>query len=146
MSCVKTAFSLRMDDETHGELFEHAERLELNASRLVNRYVKEGLRMDKHPALIFRTTANGRRSAVLVSHPGLQVVDVIGTWRAERQDLARTARYLGIDEGDVRAVLAYYADYREEVERDLKEHLGAQQNYKRVLAQRDARARRRASA
>ncbi|MBI2323803.1 MAG: hypothetical protein HYU87_02415 [Chloroflexi bacterium] len=136
-------FSLRMDDDTHEELVEHAERLDVNASKLVNRYVKEGLRMDEHPAVIFRTTSLGRRAAVLASHPGLQVIDVIGTWRAERQDVAKTARYLHISEEDVQAVLRYYAEYRDEVDRDLREHLDAQQNYKRVLARREAQAGRR---
>lgn len=135
-----------MDNGTRTELLEHAERLDLNASKLVNRYVKEGLRMDKHPAVIFRTTSRGRRAAVLASRPGLQVVDVIGTWKAERQDVSKTARYLGVGEDEVHAVLAYYADYQDEIDGDLKEHLDSQQNYKRVLAQRDARARRHASA
>lgn len=140
---MTTPFSLRMDDDTHEELVGHAERTEVNPSRLVNRYVKEGVRMDKHPAVIFKTTPQGRRAAVLAEHPGLQVIDAIGTWQAERQDVAKTARYLHISEDDVRAVLRYYADYKVEVERDLKEHLDAQQNYKRVLQQRDAQARRR---
>src|SRR5712692_5060518 len=134
-----------MDDDTRSELLEHAADVDVNASKLVNRYVKEGLRMDKHPAVTFTTTPRGRRAAVLVSRPGLQVIDVIGTWKAERQDVTKTAQYLGIDEHDVRAVLAYYADYRDEVDRDLKEHLSSQKNYKRVLAQRDSRARRRAA-
>ena len=40
------------------------------------------------------------------------------------------------------AVLRYYADYKDEIDRDLKAHLEAQDNYKRVLEQRGARARR----
>ncbi len=140
---MSTPFSLRMDDDTHEELLGHADRIEVNPSKLVNRYVKEGVRMDKHPAVIFKTTAQGRRAAVLAEHPGLQVIDAIGTWQAERQDVAKTARYLHITEDDVRAVLRYYADYKAEVDRDLKEHLDAQQNYKRVLEQREGQARRR---
>lgn len=99
--------------------------------------------MDKHPAVIFKTTPLGRRAVVLASHPGLQVIDVVGTWQAERQNVAATARYLDISEDDVRAVLRYYADYKDEVDRDLQEHLEAQENYKRVLDQREAHARRR---
>lgn len=135
-------FSLRMDDDTRAELLEHAERSDANASKLVNRFVKEGLRMDKHPGVIFKTTSQGRRAAVLAARPGLQVIDVIGTWKAEKQDVARTARYLHISKDDVEAVLRYYAEYREEVERDLREHIDAQRNYKRVLEQREAQARR----
>ncbi len=140
---MTTPFSLRMDDETRAELLAHAERLDVNASKLVNRYVKEGLRMDKHPAVMFTTTSLGRREAVLAAHPGLQVIDVVATWKAERQDVAKTARYLHIGEDEVQAVLRYYGDYKDEIDRDLQEHLDAQRNYKRVLERREAQARRR---
>lgn len=140
---VTTPFSLRMDDDARAELLAHAERLDVNASKLVNRYVKEGLRMDKHPAVTFTTTSLGRRAAVLAAHPGLQVIDVIGTWKAEQKDIARTARYLHIEEDEVQAVLRYYTDYQDEVDRDLQQHLEAQRNYKRVLERREAQARRR---
>lgn len=99
--------------------------------------------MDKHPAVIFTTTALGRRAAVLAAHPRLQVIDVVATWKAEGQDVAKAARYLHIGEDDVRAVLRYYADYEDEVDRDLQEHLDAQRNYKRVLERREVQARRR---
>jgi uncharacterized protein (DUF433 family) len=138
-------FSVRMDDRTHDELLAHAKRAEASPSRLVNRYVKEGLRMDAHPAITFRTTSLGRRATVLAARPGLQVIDVIGTWREEGQDIAATARYLDISQDEVRAVLRYYADYKDEVDRDLKEHLDAQENYKRVLEKRQVQARRRAA-
>ena len=143
MSYMTTPFSLRMDEDTHDELLEHATRLDANPSKLVNRFVKEGLRMDRHPTVIFKTTPQGRRAAVLAAHSGLQIIDVIGTWKAERQDAAKTARYLHIEPGEVEAVLRYYADYHDEVDRDLQEHLDAQRNYKRVLAQRESQARRR---
>jgi hypothetical protein len=146
MSYITTPFSLRMDAETHSELTTHAERLDANASKLVNRYVKEGLRMDKHPGITFKTTPQGRRAAVLAAHPGLQVIDVVGTWKAERQDATKTARYLHIGEDAVQDVLRYYAEYRDEVEGDLREHLEAQQNYKRALEHREAQTRRRIAA
>ncbi len=142
MSYMTTPFSLRMDDDVHAELTAHCERLDVNASKLVNRFVREGLRMDKHPAVVFKTTPQGRRAAVLAAHPGLQVIDVLGTWKAERQDAAKTARYLHIDEDEVEAVLRYYAEYRDELERDLADHLEAQRNYKRVLQEREVQARR----
>ncbi len=140
---MTTPFSMRMDDGTREDLIEHAERSEVSPSKLVNRYVKEGLRMDNHPAIIFKTTPLGRRAAVLASRPGLQVIDIIGTWQAERQDVPATARYVHISEDDVRAVLRYYADHKDEIDQDLKAHLEAQENYKRVLERREARTRHR---
>lgn len=142
MSYMTMPFSLRMDDDTREALNEHAERSDVSPSKLVNRYVKEGLRMDKHPAIAFKTTPQGRR-AVLASRSGLQVIDIIGTWQGEGQDVAATARYFEISADDVRAVLRYYADYKDEIDQDLKAHLEAQENYKRVLGQREARTRRR---
>jgi hypothetical protein len=143
MSYMTMPFSLRMDEDAHDELITHAKRLEINASKLVNRYVKEGLRMDKHPAIGFKTTPQGRRAAVLAARPGIQVIDVLGTFKAESQDAGKTARYLHISEDEVQAVLRYYAEYRDELDRDLKEHLETQRNFKRVLATREAQTRRR---
>ena len=132
-----------MDEEVRKELDDQAGRSDVSPSKLVNRYVKEGLRLDKHPAVMFKTTAQGRRAVVLAAHPGLQVIDVIGTWKAERQDAAGAARYLHIAADEVEAVLRYYADYRDEVERDLQDHLDAQRSYKRALGHRKGQMRRR---
>ena len=132
-----------MDDDTREELLVHADRSELSSSKLANRYIREGLRMDKHPAIAFKTTPQGRRAAVLATRPGLQVIDLIGTWQAERHDVAATARYFHISEDDVQAVVGYYAEYKDEMDQDLRAHLDAQANYKRVLEQREARSRRR---
>lgn len=134
---------MRMDDDTHEELLERADRVGTTASQLVNRYVKEGLRMDEHPGIAFVTARDGRRTPVLASRPRLKVIDIIGTWQAERKDAAATARYFQISDEDVEAVLRYYAAYQREVDDDLRQHLDAQDNYKRVLEQRQERARRR---
>lgn len=132
-----------MDDDTHEHLLARSERTSVSASRLVNRYVKEGLRMDEHPAIGFVTAPNGERVAVLASRPRLKVIDIIGTWRGERQSEAATAHYFDISADDVRAVLRYYAGYRDELDKAIREHVAAQDNFERVLQQRNAQARRR---
>jgi uncharacterized protein (DUF433 family) len=131
-----------MDDDTHRDLLAHAERADVSPSKLVNRYVREGLRMDEHPAIAFISTPQGRR-AVLASRPRLQVIDVVGTWKGERQDVGATAEYFGIDDEDVRAIIRYYVAYRDELDEEIRRHLDAQQNYKRVLKHRETHARRR---
>lgn len=132
-----------MDDDAHEQLLERAERVGTTASQLVNRYVKEGLRMDEHPGIAFVTARDGRRTPVLASRPRLKIIDIIGTWQAERKDAAATARYFHVGDEDVEAVLRYYAAYQQDVDDDLRRHLEAQENYKRVLQQRQDRARRR---
>lgn len=143
LSELTKPFSLRMDDDTHEHLLGRAERTNASASQLVNRYVKEGLRMDAHPGIGFVTARDGERIPVLASRPRLKLIDIIGTWRGERQNVPATARYFDITEEDVQAVLRYYAAYRDELDAAIREHLAAQDNFERVLRQRDAQARRR---
>ena len=101
--------------------------------------------MDEHPGVGFVTAPDGERVPVLAGRPRLKLVDVIGTWRAERQDAAATARYFGVAEDDVQAVLRYYAAYRDELDAAIRAHLAAQDNFERVIRQRNARAARRAA-
>jgi len=104
--------------------------------------VKEGLRMDEHPAIRCVTTSD-RRRVVLASRPRLSVLVLLGTWQAERRDVRETARYFDISEDDVRAAIRYYSAFRNELDEEIRQHLAAQQNFKRALEHRDARARRR---
>jgi len=88
--------------------------------------------MDEHPAIALVSTRQGRR-AVLASRPRLQVIDVVGTWKGEGQDVGATARYFGISDDEVRAVVAYYVANKDEMDDEIRRHLDAQQEYKRVL-------------
>ncbi len=56
-----------------------------------------------------------------------------------------TAGYFGISKDDVHRVLRYYTVHTDELDQELKAHREAQQNYKRALEQREARARPRAA-
>jgi uncharacterized protein (DUF433 family) len=145
LSDVSKPFSLRMDEGTHEHLLARAVRTGASASQLVNRYVKEGLRMDEHPGIGFVTAPDGERVPVLAGRPRLRLVDVIGTWRAEHQDVAATARYFGIADDDIQTVLRYYAAHRDELDAAIRAHLAAQDNFERVIRQRNARAARRAA-
>jgi hypothetical protein len=145
LSDVSKPFSLRMDDGTHGHLLARAGRTDASAPQLVNRYVKDGPRMDEHPGVGFVTAPDGERVPVLAGRPHLKLVDVLGTWRAEHQDAAATARYFGIAEDDVRAVLRYDAAYRDELDAAIRAHLAAQDNFERVIRQRSVRTARRAA-
>jgi len=64
--------------------------------------------MDEHPEIAFISTPRGRR-AVLAVRPRLQVVDIVGTWKGERRDI------------------------KVDLDNEIRRHLDAQQNYKRLL-------------
>jgi len=134
-------FSLRMENDTHERLRARAQKLELSASQLANRYVREGLTMDEFPEISFVSTPEGRR-AVLASRPRIQVIDLVATWQGERQDIESTAKYFEVPETDVRGALRYYAAYKNELDEAIRKHREAQANFEQVLARRSARARR----
>jgi uncharacterized protein (DUF433 family) len=131
-----------MDDGTHARLLARAGRSGASASQLVNRYVKEGLRMDDHPGIGFVSAPDGERVPVVAGRPRLKLIDVLATWRLEGQDAAAAARYFDIAEADVDAVLRYYAAYRAELDEAVRAHLAAQDNFERVIRGRNARSGR----
>jgi hypothetical protein len=53
--------SIRMLDETREQLEAAAEARGGTRSALAQRYIEEGLRMDRHPGIVFRPGAAGRR-------------------------------------------------------------------------------------
>jgi len=65
--------------------------------------------------------------------------------RAEVHRVLAERRARGVGEDDVQAVLRYYAAYRDELDAAISAHLAAQENFERVIQQRNARAARRAA-
>lgn len=94
--------------------------------------------MDEHPRVGFVTAQDGERVPVVAGRPRLKLVDVVETWRAERQDVAATARYFGVAEDDVQAVLRYYDVHRDELDAAIRAHLAAQDNFERVIRRRNS--------
>lgn len=112
---AKSHLSLRMDARTRQRLAERARSERVPQGALVNRYVEEGLRRDRHPRIAFVARISGRVPS-LVSRPRLLVAHVVQAWRGSRRSVKATAEHYRIDEGEVRAALAYYADFREEID------------------------------
>jgi uncharacterized protein (DUF433 family) len=77
------------------------------------------VRTDRHPLIRFREGGSGRRRPALIG-TRLDVHDVIATLRGEDGSIEAAPEYLGVDELSVRAALAYYADFTDEVNQDLE--------------------------
>lgn len=112
---AKAHLSLRMQRDTRERLVERARSERLPQSALVNRYVEEGLRRDRHPRITFVARISGRVPALL-SRPRLLVAHVVESWRASKKSLNATAQYLQLGDDEVRAALAYYAEFRQEID------------------------------
>ena len=110
----KQAVSFRFQRSTVARLRHRAKSARSRQTDLVERYVEEGLRHDEHPLIYFREGAAGRRPALLGSR--LDVADVITTIRQNDNSVEEAAKYLEVPVEQVEAALAYYADYKAEVD------------------------------
>jgi uncharacterized protein (DUF433 family) len=111
--------SFRLSARTLELLDERAAARGLSRNALAEQLLGEAVRTDRHPLIRFREGGSGRRRPALVG-TRLDVHDVIATLRGENGSVEAAADYLGIDALEVRAALAYYADFADEVDQDLE--------------------------
>jgi hypothetical protein len=129
-------FSARLDASLISRLERRGARTGLNKSRLAERYIDEGMRMDDHPGVIFRDGPSGRRAGL---SGGPDIWEVIATIRASGlkgpDSLLAAAKWGNLTLGQVRSAVGYYADYREEIDerirRNLEEADAAEERWRR---------------
>lgn len=114
-----TQRSFRLSSRTLELLEQRAAARDLSRNAMADRLLGEAVRTDNHPLIRFRAGGSGQRRPALVG-TRLYVHDIISTLRGEHGSVEATADYLGIGEVSVRAALAYYADFLDEVEQDLE--------------------------
>jgi uncharacterized protein (DUF433 family) len=111
--------SFRLSARTLELLDARAAARDLSRNALAEQLLGEALRTDRHPLIRFRAGGSGRRRAALIG-TRLDVHDVIATLRGEDGSVERAAEYLDVDVRSVRAALAYYADFADEVDQDVE--------------------------
>ncbi len=109
---------IRVESETLGALRERSAQTGEPIVRLAQRYIDEGMRLDRHPGIVFRNGPAGRRPVVA---GGPDVWEVIAAVRSapERGDQLVTAlaERLGVSPEKIRIAVRYYAEYPDEVDR-----------------------------
>lgn len=99
-------------------LSERAHCAQMPERTLAQRYVEEGLRHDAHPLIQFLDGPSGRRASVVGR--GLNVWEVIATVRDNEGSVNEAAGYLQIPPGLVEAAVAYYGEYRDEIDAEIE--------------------------
>ena len=86
--------------------------------RLAQRYIDEGMRLDRHPGIVFRDGPAGRR-AVVVGGPDVWEVIVAARSAPERGEelIEALALRIGVPPERIRLAIRYYAEYPEDVDR-----------------------------
>jgi uncharacterized protein (DUF433 family) len=111
---AKRPLAFRVRPETADALKERAQELGVAQTEIVERFIEEGLRRDRHPLITFRDGAAGRRPALVGTR--LDVWQVIETVRQNDNSIEQTAEYLGRPAHWIQACVAYYADYQDEID------------------------------
>lgn len=109
--------SLRLDPELIERLDERGRRSGQTRTQLAKTLLEEGLRMEAHPGIIFRTGPAGRRPGLV---GGPDIWEIARQFRpsdaARTPDLAAIASELNLSTEQIRIALSYYANYRAEVD------------------------------
>jgi hypothetical protein len=117
-------FSARWDANVVERLTQRSELDGINKSRLAERYVDEGTRMDEHPGVVFRDGPAGRRAALA---GGPDVWEVMATLKSGKvrgeKAIAAAAELLNLTDSQVRVVVRYYGAYPEEIDERIKRNI-----------------------
>lgn len=111
-------YTLRLAPGMRQRLGQRARRAGLPERTLAQRYVEEGLRHDAHPLIQFLDGPSGRRASLIGR--GLDVWEVIATVRDNDASITAAAHYLRVPTGLVEAAVAYYGEYRDEIDSEIE--------------------------
>ncbi len=111
-------YTLRLAPGIKQRLADWARRSGMPERSLAQRYVDEGLRHDAHPLIQFLDGPSGRRASL--AGRGLDVWEVIATIRDNHGSIAQAADYLQIPAGLVEASVAYYGEYKGEIDQEIE--------------------------
>ena len=105
--------SVRVDEEVLERLDSESRRIGRSRSWLAKQLLDEGLRMERHPGIVFRSGPAGRRAGLMSGPDVWEVVRAAGGDRSTREDLAERT---GLRPAQVGVALRYYAEYRDEID------------------------------
>lgn len=109
---------IRIGSDTLRALRERSAQTGEPIVRLAQRYIDEGMRLDRHPGVGFRDGPAGRR-AVIVGGPDVWEVISAAHDAPERGDklVAALAERLGLAKEKIRIAIRYYAEYPDAIDR-----------------------------
>lgn len=111
-------FSARWGVDVVDRLERRSEVAGTNKSRLAERYVDEGTRMDEHPGVIFRGGPTGRRAALAGGPDIWEIMATLKGGKARGEEaISATAELLNLTDSQVRTAARYYGALTAEIDR-----------------------------
>ena len=132
-------FSARFSSDVVDRLKRRSDRTQTSRSRLAERYVDEGVRMDEHPGIVFRDGPTGRRAGLAAGPDVWEIVLALKTGSARGDDAVEAlSNSLGLSQAQVRVAVRYYAAFADEIDalvlRAIEEADADEQAWKREQA------------
>jgi hypothetical protein len=117
MTMATTPVSLELDAATVDRLAERGRETGQSQSELAQRYIEEGLRLERHPGIVFRDGPTGRRAALISGPDVWEIMPTVLEAVGELDERVQAAvEWHGISERAVRAAVAYYQEFPEEID------------------------------
>ncbi len=108
----------RIPRRVRNDLYALARQRRVDESELARTLLDEGLRRENHPGIVFRLTPTGRQAGI--EGRRLYVWQVMATLWASDGNVEEAAGYLDLTPEQVRSAVRYCAEYRDEVEGQIK--------------------------
>jgi hypothetical protein len=109
--------SLDLESTTLDRLAARERETGESQSELAQRYIEEGLRMERHPGIVFVDGPVGRRPA-LRGGPDIWEVapELQGVKSDDTAEIEAVAAWMALPVSAVRAALGYYIEFRDEID------------------------------
>ena len=109
--------SIRIESDTLDRLDQQSRRAGQSRSELAKMLLEEGLRMELHPGIVFRSGPAGRRPGLA---GGPDVWEVIRVFRSQQyageEAIRQAAGLTSLTAEQIRTVIGYYADFKDEID------------------------------
>lgn len=108
---------IRIESETLDALRERSAQTGEPIVRLAQRYIDEGMRIDRHPGILFRDGPAGRRPVVVGGPDVWEVIAAARTAPERGGELVDAlAERIGVSREEIRIAVRYYAEYPDEID------------------------------
>lgn len=115
--------NVRFPEPEDRRLTAYARKTHAKKSSVVVVALREWLRMQDHPGVVFVTTTTGERRPALAAGP--QLWTVAEAWQqhqGKERTAPKVADTLGLTVREVETALAYWADHRDEIDEQIARH------------------------
>lgn len=108
--------SLDLESTTLDRLAARERETGESQSELAQRYIEEGLRMERHPGIVFRDGPTGRRAALIGGPDVWEMMPTVLEAEGDLDERIQAAvEWHGLSEHAVRAAIAYYDEFPDEI-------------------------------